>query len=71
MLGAAHTPDHTARPVVGEAFSDIVHLGFGDTGDFFYNAGREVGDFSAYFIHTVNALIDVLVVFPAIFKNVP
>ena len=71
VLRATHAPDDRARPVLGHCLGGELHLVFRNAGDVLDDVGRPLGDLGADFVHAVNALPDVFLVFPAVLENVP
>ena len=71
MLGLAHAPNDGGWPVFGHHFCSHENARFRHTAGFFNLVGCPLGhDVFFDFLHTVNAVVDVLGVFPAVFEDV-
>ena len=71
VLGTAHAPDHGARTVVGQRAGDPLQLAARRAGNAFGFLRCPFGDFGPDFIHAPYTGADELLVFPAIFEDVP
>src|SRR5699024_5311832 len=71
VLSRAHAPDQGAGAVFGQRLGRLVQLLLGHAGDALDLARRPVGDFLADLVHAVDALLDVLLVFPTVLQHVP
>ncbi len=70
VLRLPHTPDQCRRAVFRHRFGSLVHFSFRHAAGFFHLFRRPGHDFSLDLLHAVDAIIDVLLVFPAVFENV-
>ena len=71
VLRLTHRPDNEAGAVFREHLGGIVHLLFRHTGHFFHRRWRVAAhDFLAHLVHAVDALLDELLVFPAVGEDV-
>ena len=70
VLGAAHAPDEGAGTVVGHRLGCRIHLVLRYPGDALDLVRRPLGDLGHDLFHAVDALADVLLVFPAILEDV-
>ena len=71
MLRLTHRPDETRRFVFSEFFGDALELLARHTADALDFLRRILFDLLADVIHAVNALLDELLVFPAILEDMP
>src|SRR5690606_31663453 len=71
VLRAAHAPDQGAGPVFGHGLGNLVHFFPGDAGHVVHHLGRPLPDLLPHVLHAVDALADVLLVFPAVLEDVP
>ena len=71
VLRLTHCPDDEPGTIVGKHFGRSEHLFLRDTGDFLNDSRCVFGhDLFLDLVHTVHALIDKFLVFPAILKDV-
>jgi hypothetical protein len=71
VLCLTHTPDQSAWTILRHSFSNFVHLRFWNSTSFFYILWSPLfHNFFADLIHTVHAVIDVLLIFPTIVEDV-
>ena len=71
VLGAAHAPYDGARPVLGHHLRGGLDGRFRHSGDPLRLLGGPLFDLLADLVHAVDALADVLLVFPAVLEDVP
>ena len=71
VLGLAHAPNDGRRPVLGHHLGDLVNAGFGNARDFLDLVRRPLGQaLLADLVHAVDAVVDVLLVLPAVLEDV-
>src|SRR5262245_38945422 len=71
MLGGAHAPDQGRRSLLGEDLGDALELRLRNAGHALDLVGRPLFDLLADVVHAVDALLDELLVLPAILEDVP
>ena len=71
VLGAAHAPNKRAGLVINHNFCNSFGLVFFHPSDICHHIRCPFGNLSPNLIKTPNTLADKLLIFPAIFKNVP
>ena len=71
LLRLAHAPDQGRRFHLGEHLGDAFQLLARNAGDAFDLFGVPFGDFLAHVVHAVDALLDEVLVLPAVLKDVP
>ena len=70
VLGGSHAPDQRRGLVVGECPSDTAKLRTRNAGDVLNLFGRPLLHLIAHVLHAPDALVDEVLVFPAILENV-
>ncbi len=71
VLGMADAPDQRARAVLGHRLGDLVAGGLVDAGGLEHLVGRPLGQhFVANLVHAPDAVLEVLLVFPAVLEDV-
>src|SRR5690606_5543811 len=70
VLGLAHAPDDGAGPVLGHGLGNLVDLGFGHAAGLFDLLRRPGHDLGTHLVHAVDAVVEVLLVLPAVLEDV-
>src|SRR5262249_34113796 len=70
VLGLAHRPHDGARPVLGHLLRHVAHFRFLHAGHLLDFFRRPLRDFLAHLVHAIYAVVDVLLVFPAVLEDV-
>ena len=71
VLSLAHAPHNGARPALVQHGGDLDHLRLGHAAGFFHFVGRPFAhDVFTHLVHAVDAVVDVLLVLPAILEDV-
>ena len=71
VLGLAHRPDQAGGLLLGKGLGNAPHLRLWNAGHPLDLVGRPFLDFLADLIHAVDALLDELLVLPAVLEDVP
>ena len=71
VLGRAHAPDQRRRLLLGKGLGDPLELRLRNAGDALDLVGRPFLDLLADVVHAVDALLDELLVLPAVLEDVP
>ncbi len=71
VLGRAHAPDQRRRLLLGEFFGHALELRLRHAGDALDFVRRPLLDLLADIVHAVDALLDELLVLPAVLEDVP